>query len=134
MGGDCCCARCESGLGSSGAAVVAGAAAAAVIVAEEDALAAEPEGRRMILRTTVPPVSPAGFLGLGMAPRGAIVSSTPYRINPASSKLGLACTDGSSHRAMNALEPSLAGPLEPPSSDPFKPPVAVACGGCAGLE
>jgi hypothetical protein len=40
-----------------------------------------------------------------------MVSRTPYLINPASSKLGLLWTDGSSHRCMNVLDPSLAAEL-----------------------
>jgi hypothetical protein len=54
------------------------------------------------------PFSPLAFLALGKAPRGAIVSTTPPRTNPASSKLGLLCTDGSNHRCKNDREPSLA--------------------------
>jgi hypothetical protein len=53
-------------------------------------------------------------------------SITPYRISPASSKLGLLCTGGSSHRCMKVLEPSFAELLDG-SSGPF-------CCTCAGLE
>lgn len=44
---------------------------------------------RMILRTAELPPSGPVFFGLGRVPSGAIFSSTPYLISPASSKLVL---------------------------------------------
>ena len=50
----------------------------------------------------------AAAFGLGRAPNAAICSSTPWRSSPASSKLGLFCTGGSSHLSMNARCPPAA--------------------------
>ncbi|GAW22317.1 hypothetical protein ANO14919_118530 [Xylariales sp. No.14919] len=47
---------------------------------------------------------------LGMVPKGAMFSTTPPRINPASWKLGLFCTGGSSQRCINVRELSLFPP------------------------
>lgn len=75
-------------------------------------------------------VSPVAFFAFGKAPNGAMFPNTPKRINPASSKLGLLCTEGSSHLCMNDREPSLAEFLE--TSSGLVASFPVAC--CAGLE
>ncbi|KAJ2976068.1 hypothetical protein NUW58_g8184 [Xylaria curta] len=45
-----------------------------------------------------------------MVPKGAIFSTTPARIKPASWKLGLFCTGGSNQRCISVREPSLFPP------------------------
>jgi hypothetical protein len=94
-----------AGEGSDGAVAAPLAVEVEVAVAVAAAAAAaapEPEGLRMILRTPVPP---SVFLCFGSVPNGAILSRTPNRISPASSKLALLCTGGSSHLSMNARDP-----------------------------
>lgn len=91
----------------------AAAAAAAAAAAFPDAV-----GLRMIFRTPVLP-PPSVFLDLGNDPSGAMFSNTPNRTSPASSKLALLCTGGSSHLFIRAREPSLLDERAASPPDPF---------------
>lgn len=108
-----------SGAETSADAAVAAAATAAAAAAAA-AAAPDPEGLKMIFLTpVVDPVPPSFFLALGNEPSGAMFSKTPNRLKPASSKLALLCTGGSSHLFIKARSPSLFEPRFAP--EPFSP-------------
>lgn len=62
----------------------------------------------------------------GRVPRGAIFSVTPYRINPASSKLGLLWTAGSNHFCKKVFD-AVLGAFDDFFAESL-PPLACWCG------